>query len=213
MFSTQISPWEPYPHPQEQHSPNASLVVTSTNSFSMLFPYEPARLMVRNWSKSVPHMESVCQTVRAWSYHCDKDAKTEDPEDPVLGISAPSAVSANRCFWDAFALFREKMMEDDGSKKNQKDGSGTNSVPYPLTLRNTSKPGWESYGSWHILTKKRRAWLSIGRPSPEVAELSARRDLWVVTLGAQTGHRHWRHLASRRCFRSLGRPSPQKGSH
>ena len=41
-----------------------------------------------------------------------------------------------------------------------------------------------------ILAKKRRAWLSIGRPSPEVAELSARRDLLVVTLGAQTAHRH-----------------------
>lgn len=56
-------------------------------------------LIVRNWSKSVPHIESVCQTVLAWSYHWDKDAKTE-PEE--LGVE--SASPSKRYFWDALAL-------------------------------------------------------------------------------------------------------------
>ena len=45
-------------------------------------------------------------------------------------------------------MLRPVSWQDDGRKKNQKDGSGTYSVPYPLILRNISKPGWESYGSW-----------------------------------------------------------------
>mmetsp|Transcript_13517 Transcript_13517/g.47678 ORF Transcript_13517/g.47678 Transcript_13517/m.47678 type:complete len:253 (-) Transcript_13517:3368-4126(-) len=58
--------------------------------------------IVLNCKRSVPHIESVCQTVRACSYHCESDAKEEtlpagasDSEDP--------AAAARLCFCEALA--------------------------------------------------------------------------------------------------------------
>mmetsp|Transcript_125203 Transcript_125203/g.354348 ORF Transcript_125203/g.354348 Transcript_125203/m.354348 type:complete len:285 (-) Transcript_125203:233-1087(-) len=63
--------------------------------------------IVRNCSKSVPHMDSVCHTVRACSYHCDNDAKDElETTSGPVGLMAGllvSFVSRILCFWLAFA--------------------------------------------------------------------------------------------------------------
>mmetsp|Transcript_77086 Transcript_77086/g.213025 ORF Transcript_77086/g.213025 Transcript_77086/m.213025 type:complete len:257 (+) Transcript_77086:1926-2696(+) len=58
--------------------------------------------MVRNCSRSVPHIESVCQTVRAWSYHCEREAKEDEPGAAAPTGGAPLA-SRSRCFCEALA--------------------------------------------------------------------------------------------------------------
>mmetsp|Transcript_87320 Transcript_87320/g.244437 ORF Transcript_87320/g.244437 Transcript_87320/m.244437 type:complete len:315 (+) Transcript_87320:628-1572(+) len=69
--------------------------------------------MVRNCNKSVPHIDKVCQTDRACSYHCDNDAKDAAPEGlsstpaapSACGESRPKLLSISRCrsFRDALA--------------------------------------------------------------------------------------------------------------
>mmetsp|Transcript_7661 Transcript_7661/g.22635 ORF Transcript_7661/g.22635 Transcript_7661/m.22635 type:complete len:221 (-) Transcript_7661:2128-2790(-) len=106
-------------------------------------------LIVRNWRRSVPHIDNVCHTVRACSYHCDREANeafvmaassglggdasgAAAPADRDPGAGSPSRM---RCFCEDLA----RPIQSNTFSRNCRALSA-----YKLVGRETCKPNCTS---------------------------------------------------------------------